>query len=250
MPKVLPSQIVEAIDSLFGAGRNELDGGAVRHVFRAEVHALLLLLDEVPRELVDLGFREYLEFTRCRAVLATTLVRWNLGDIVPARDVGGKDAVERVRRLMKQCQDELPPAEPELPFISDVDIRLGIEDRIHAAWTDFNVREWMGATVFAGAALEALLLWALKRTTLAEASKRPLDSLHLADLIGLAVKKRVIDASCEKQASLAKDARNLIHPGNALRSGEVCNKTTALTAITAVYRVIDELRNAEPKHGD
>jgi hypothetical protein len=66
MPKVLPSQLVEAIDSLFGANRNELDGRAVTHVYRAEVHAPLALLDEVPRELIDLRLAEYLEFTRCR----------------------------------------------------------------------------------------------------------------------------------------------------------------------------------------
>jgi hypothetical protein len=242
VPKILPSQLVEAIDSLFGPNRNELDGRAVTHAYRAEVHALLTLLDEVPRELIDLRSVEYLEFTRCRAVLATSLVGWNLGDIFPAKDVGGKDPVERIRRLMKQCHDELPPAEPELPFISDTDIRLGIEDRIHAAWTDFNAHEWMGATVFAAAALEALLLWALKRVKLAETPKRPPDELHLADLIRLAVKNRVIDEASERQAGLAKDARNLIHPGKALRSGEACNKTTALTALTAVYRVIDELK--------
>jgi hypothetical protein len=242
VPKVLPSQLVEAIDSLFGPNRNELDGRAVTHAHRAEVHALLALLDEVPRELIDLRSVEYLEFTRCRAVLATTLVRWNFGEIAAARDVGGKDPVERIRRLMKQCHDDLPPAEPELPFISDADIRLGIEDRIQAAWTDFTAREWMGSTVFASAALEALLLWALKRVKLPETPSRPLDELHLADLIRLAVKNRVIDEACERQAGLAKDARNLIHPGKALRSGEACDKTTALTALTAVYRVINELR--------
>jgi hypothetical protein len=58
----------------------------------------------------------------------------------------------------------------------------------------------------------------------------------------LAVKNQVIDEACERQAALAKDARNLIHPGKALRSGEVFDKTTALTAFTAVYRVINELR--------
>jgi hypothetical protein len=242
VPKVLPSQVVEAIDTLFGPNRNELDGRAVTHVYRAEAHALLELLDEVPRELIDLRFADYLEFTRCRAVLATSLPRWNPGDIAPARDVGGKDPVERIRRLMKQCHDELPPAEPELPFISDADIRLGIEDRIHAAWTDFNAREWMGATVFAGAALEALLLWALNQVTLAEAPKRLLEELHLAELIRLALENRIIDDHSARQASLARDARNLIHPGKALRSGEACNKTTALTALTAVYRVIDEFK--------
>jgi hypothetical protein len=47
VPKVLPSQIVEAIDSLFGANRNELDGRMVTHNYRAEVHALLAALEEV-----------------------------------------------------------------------------------------------------------------------------------------------------------------------------------------------------------
>jgi hypothetical protein len=75
-----------------------------------------------------------------------------------------------------------------------------------------------------------------------EASSRPLDELHLADLIRLAMKHGVINEACAMQAGLAKDARNLIHPGKALRSGEACDKTTALTALTAVYRVINELR--------
>jgi hypothetical protein len=244
MTKVLPSQVVEAINNLFGPNRNEIDGRAVTHLYRAEVHALLALLDEVPRELIDLPSTEYVEFTRCRAILATSLPSWNLGDIRPARDVGGKDVIERIRRLMKQCHDELPPAEPELPFIINVDTRLGIEDRIHAAWTDFNAREWMGATVFAGAALEALLLWALKQVKLSEAPTRPLDEVHLPELIRLAVSHGIIDQSAERQASLAKDARNLVHPGRASRSGEVCSKTTALTALAAVYRVIDELRGS------
>jgi len=242
MPKVLPSQIVNAIDGMFGASRNEIDAGAVAYVHRVEVHTLLDLLDQVPSALVDLPTTDYLELSRCRAVLATSLALWNGGDPRPARDVGGKDAVERIRRLMKQCHDELPPAEPELPFIADTDIRLGIEDRIRAAWTDFNAREWMGATVFAGAALEALLLWALKQVSLTNASKRPLDQLHLTDLISLAASNGVIDAATQQQAGLARDARNLIHPGRSLRSGDSCNKATALAALAAVYRLIDQLR--------
>jgi hypothetical protein len=100
-----------------------------------------------------------------------------------------------------------------------------------------------GSDRLAAAALEALLLWALKRIKLPEVPKRPLDELHLTDLIRLGAKHQVINEASERQAALAKDARNLIHPGKALRSGEVCNKTTALTALTAVYRVIDELKS-------
>jgi hypothetical protein len=242
MPRILPSQLVSAIDSMFGAGRNEIYSDAITNRYRAEVHALLGLLDEVPSELIDLPTTDYLEFSRCRAVLSTSLALWNVGDGRPARDVGGKDPIERIRRLMKQCHDELPPAAPELPFIADDDIRLGIEDRIRAAWTDFNAREWMGTTVFAGAALEALLLWALKQRPLTDMPERPLDQLHLTDLIGLAASNGLIDAATEQQAGLAKDARNLIHPGRALRSGDACNKATALAALAAVYRLIEQLK--------
>jgi hypothetical protein len=244
MPKILPSQIVAAIDSLFGPNRNELDSGAIRHVYRAEVFTLLAMLDQVPSELIDLGANDYLEFGRCRAVLATSLPGWNLGDLAPVKAVGGKDAIERIRRLMKQCHDEMPPAAPELTFIADMDTRLGIEDRIRAAWTDFDAREWMGATVLSGAALEALLLWALKQIALSKQPKRSLDELHLEDLIQLAVSNGIIDESTRQQASLAKDARNLIHPGKAQRSGNECNKAAALTAFAAVYRVAEAL---EPK---
>jgi hypothetical protein len=123
MPTILPSQVVQAIDSLFGPNRSELDSRMIGAQYQAEVHTLLSLLDEVPRELIDLPSAEYLELSRCRAELATTLTRWNVGDDMrKARAVGSKDAVECIRRLMRQCSDELPPPEPELPFIADLDL--------------------------------------------------------------------------------------------------------------------------------
>lgn len=185
---------------------------------------------------------------RCRAVLATALARWTVGDGVAARDVYGKDPVERVRRLMQQCRDELPPVPPELPFIADQDTRLGIQDRIQAAWTDFNAREWMGATVFAGGALEALLLWALKQSaagTLASGGARDnaksFDKLFLAELIERAAEIGLISGETRNQVRLAKDARNLVHPGKAARSGASCSEATALTGLAGLYRVIDDL---------
>ena len=68
--------------------------------------------------------------------------------------------------------------------------------------------------------------------------------------IRLAVKHRVIDEASERQAGLARDARNLIHPGKALRSGQQCNKTMALTALTGVYRVIDALKSVRDRNAD
>jgi hypothetical protein len=147
-----------------------------------------------------------------------------------------------MRRLLKQCSDEYPPAEPDLPFIQDIDKRLGIQDQIHAAWTDFSAREWIGATVFAGTAMEAVLLWALKEAAEGATRKKSLDALRLEQLINEAVAMGVITSEVGKQAHLARDARNLVHPGKVARSGTSCSKATALAALAGLYRVIEELK--------
>jgi len=231
---------------MFGPDRNEIDGRAVRHIYKVQVHALLSMLDEVPPALIDLNAQDYLEFSQCRAVLATKLPAWNLGDITPADSVGGKDVIERIRRLMLKCRNQSPPPEPELPFIIEDDTRLGIEDRIRAAWIDFKAREWMGATILAGHVIEALLLWALKKKGDATPLKKPPDELHLSDLIAEAEKRGLITLECKQIAHLAKDARNLIHPGKAARSRTACSKATALAALSAVYKIAEELTSTGP----
>jgi hypothetical protein len=245
MARVLPSQLVQAIEQMFGPQTHDLHDRQINGQWRVEVHTLLALFDQVPRELIDLPFPDFLELNRCQAVLATTLARWNVGDdALRVRDVGGKDPIERMRRLLKQCSDELPPAEPDLPFIKDIDKRLGIQDQIHAAWTDFNAREWIGATVFAGTALEAVLLWALKEAAEGATRKKSLDALRLEQLINEAVAKGIITSEAGRQAHLARDARNLVHPGKVARSGTSCSKATALAALAGLYRVIEELKIA------
>ena len=124
MPKILPSQVVSAIDSMFGSNRNELDSRAIAHTYRAEVHALLGLLDEIPSELVDLPSADYLEFSRCRAILATSLALWNVGDTRPARDVGGEDILPKLR-FQQAAKDRI---------ISPDVVRAAAPDVILASW--------------------------------------------------------------------------------------------------------------------
>lgn len=242
MPNVLPSHVVEAIDSLFGPSRNEQDMQMVRHTHKGQVHALLALLDEVPPELIDLNAADYRELSECRGVLATTLPGWNMGETFAARQVGGKDVVACIRRLMTQCRDHALPPEPELPFIVEDDIRNGLEDRIQSAWTDFRASEWMGATILAAHVLEALLLWAVKKKSVGASTGKPPDKQSLYELIDEAARLKLITRESKQQADLARDARNLIHPGKATRSGTACNKATALVAFAAVYRVAHDLK--------
>jgi len=246
MSKVTPSQVVSAIEMMFTTNERLSSEGRTAHFKQKEVRALLDLLDDLPSELIILPFAEYLEFKQQRASLATALPGWNLGATQPAYGVGGKNAVEALRLLLKKCPDEPPPPESELPFITDDEVRLSIEKRIRAAWTDFRASEWFGATIIAANALESVLLWEVKRAIAAGAKlppkKKPPDEMALAELIGAASDLGSIHDGTAKQAQLARDARNLVHPGKVAASGSDCDMATALAAFAAVYRVAGDLR--------
>jgi hypothetical protein len=63
----------------------------------------------------------------------------------------------------------------------------------------------------------------------------------LAEYIKVAVSLNLIKSNTEKLADLAKNFRNLIHPGRAQRLGEVCDRATALTALAAVDCIVRDL---------
>ncbi|KJC57524.1 hypothetical protein UP10_28505 [Bradyrhizobium sp. LTSPM299] len=149
---------------MFGPRTGDIDDQRVGPQFQADVSTIISLLDQVPTELIDFGIVHYTELMKCRAVLVAAMGYWERGAQLSAAAVNGKDPVERIKRLMQLCHDELPPPEPELPFIDDEARRVGIENQIAAAWASFGSRTWLGATTFAGAAMEAVLLWALQRS--------------------------------------------------------------------------------------
>jgi hypothetical protein len=198
MPSTTPRQVSEAIDNLFGPTMTDLDTERPNYMKQVEVRALLALLDDLPRDLVTLSNTDRLEFERCRAALATALAFWGQANNVAVPAVAAKNPVERIRRLLLTCPNELPRPHPELPFITNNDFRLNTEAKVQAAWTDFKASEWLGATVFAGSALEAILLWEVKRAH--AVSPKTADKLHLADLIKKAVAVGSISQSAAKLA--------------------------------------------------
>lgn len=247
MANVVPSDVVAAIVEHFGI-RSEIEP-RLNHDSNIPARLIVALMRELPSELITLPSEEYRQLRWCTSVLEEATTRWALGDFNPVFSRGRKDPIETIRRLLLKCSDQVPPPEPELPFIADLDIRNGIQDRIQAAWIDFGAREWMGATVIAGNALEALLLWALKQSDADPANEitrcqrdEALDKQNLGELIRKAENTALISKDTSAQAGFAKDARNLLHPGRVARSGEVCSKATALTALTAIYRMIEDLK--------
>jgi hypothetical protein len=109
--------------------------------------------------------------------------------------------------------------------------------KIAAAWANFNSRTWLGATTFAGAAMEAVLLWALQRS----APEKTVTKSRLVDLINAAATAHLISGETATIAHAARDARNLIHPGKVAETGVSCSKASSLSALAGLYRVIEDL---------
>jgi hypothetical protein len=52
---------------------------------------------------------------------------------------------------------------------------------------------------------------------------------------------KIIKDETHTQVKLTKDFRNLIHPGRAIRTGQRCDRSTALMGVAAVEAVVRDL---------
>jgi hypothetical protein len=112
--------------------------------------------------------------------------------------------------------------------------------------------------VLAGATIEALLHWRLQEpspgqvavdaalATLAASATitKPdsnIDRWELHHFIEVAAHLRLLKTDTCSAARLARNFRNLIHPGRAARLGQVCDRATAYSAVGALEHVIRDL---------
>jgi hypothetical protein len=159
--------------------------------------------------------------------------------------------------VLSKCPDEFPPtaSTADLAFIPDTDLRESIRRDMAAADRAFANIEWKAATVLAGSAIEALLLWAIASGPKADVGgaatgvvaaglRQPHTDANrwdLSDYSAGASTLGIITLDTFKAASLARDFRNLIHPGKAARLNQVCDRGTAHTALGALDHVVRDL---------
>ena len=101
-------------------------------------------------------------------VLAITIIeeqvkfRIGRGNSFTIPTIKNVDVATVLYRVLSQCSDEFPPAHTtELSFVTDTDLRYSIQQDMAAINRAVTHAEWKAATVLAGAAIEALLLWRL-----------------------------------------------------------------------------------------
>jgi len=147
------------------------------------------------------------------------------------------------------CPDQAPTQETTaLPFITDPELRERIRLDMSTAHRALAEGEYKAATVLAGSAVEALLLWKIQErekqkpgvlAPIIAALKLNADPENwvLHQYIEVALQLKLIAPETVTQASQARDFRNLIHPGLAKRKAQKCDRGTAHAALSAVELV-------------
>ena len=164
---------------------------------------------------------------------------------------------------LSDCPDDpVAAAMSELAFITDTDVREDLGQDIEESKRALANRDWKGATVIAGSVIEGLLLWALDRKTEPERQTaiaiamtkmgwrspppKALEDWNLLQFVAISAELGLIDVETEKQADLARDFRNYIHPGRVKAKAKKCDEKTALLTRSAVLAVIEDLKKRSP----
>lgn len=160
--------------------------------------------------------------------------------------IGGKNVLRLIREALAKCSDQAPSSTTtELAFITDGGLRDSIRLDLSTATSALHNGEWKTATVLAGSAAEALLLWAISSApnlpNLVNKPKGLPESWGLGDYVTVATSLGLIKSATSQQTILAQNFRNLIHPGRARRLGEICDRGTAFTALAAVELIVRDL---------
>jgi len=260
MPRVVPSDVVSFIDSVWPNSQNN----DISKNEDTPIAGLLDLTDQLPDELLVLDSTAYAEFICAKAHIRQRLSAWannpdGPGWLGQMRGMPNRWPVAVIRKALKDCPNSHPaPDTAELNFIQDTNLRAALRIDLAEANRALSNSEFKAATVLAGSAAEALLLWALRQRqtadinlaiTTARASgmmnanpdPNDLDQWNLHQCIEVSAELGIIKPNTAKQARLAKDFRNFIHPGVAQRLGEKCDRATALSAVAGMEHVIRDL---------
>jgi hypothetical protein len=257
MAHAVPSQIVTLIKKNFPEIKSATT--AVDHGTVGILTAITRLIDELPAELLTISGDDYSDLVCGVESIRNSVSFWhNKGvGVVGNAGIRGRSTLLIILDALAKCPDQIPSATTtELVFVTDAALRESIRLDISTATSALHFGQWKGATVLAGAATEALLLWAVQEAEnkLTGAIQNAVSALMTAkilkrnpdaspenwnffELIEVALKIGLINPGTAAQARLGKDFRNLIHPGRAARLGLVCDRATALSTLAAVEHV-------------
>ena len=269
MHRIVPSQAVQIIDKLFSQFKDQVDsqGGRVALYPNdvGRVRAVLDVIESIPADLISLNPDDHARFIVATSVLKNQVDEWtargNIGKLERVPGFGDLNPITIIRRALAFCRDEpIHASSGDLSFITPADLRDNIWADVTAIHRALSNQEWKATTVLAGSALEALLLWGISTRKSSdvdnaisslvgngELSSKPdpqMERWILHQYIYVAHSLTLIADSSKTQMLLAKEFRNLIHPGRSVRLAQTCDRGTALASVAAIEHAIRDLRNS------
>ena len=259
MPRVLPSQVVQVIEKHFPLTKIqpnikfELDRGD-----RNACVSIARLVDQIPAELLNPPTVDnYVRLITNIAVLNFALDIWRSLPKTSSDQLTGKseaNPISVIHDILQKCPDEaIAPQTADLSFIDDASLRESLRLDLTSVSNALSNGEFKAATVLAGAITEALLLWAINKEALIrrddlekarqEYKIKEIDQNRwgLEYYNKVAKKLAIIQDRTYTQVDLARDFRNLIHPGREEREKAKCNIATAHSGMAAFELVIEDL---------
>jgi hypothetical protein len=255
MTRIVPSQVVMVIDKLFPTLIKQINAITLDYSHLYQVSAIAALTDQIPQELITLNQDDYAVYVASLAAIKNAIQIWTVrgnvstGNLETLPGLSKLNPVTLVRRSLEKCPDDFPAASTtELLFINDYDLRDSIRIDISTSQQAFNNGEWKASTILAGSAIEALILWKLKQadqnilqSKVIKLKVSDIEQWGFHNLLEAANAIGVINKNTYAQTMLAKDFRNLIHPGRALRLKQKCTRATALVALASLAFVVDDM---------
>ncbi|MBI5603500.1 MAG: hypothetical protein HY879_09090, partial [Deltaproteobacteria bacterium] len=271
MPRLIPSQLVTIIDKMFPGQEQKTRPFTIGIDRVNQLAAIVEMADKIPDELITIEGEDYGNFLLSLAAIRSAVSTWqSYGHGPDLHSISGLPNLNPVivfRNCLSLCPDDFPTkGTTELMFITDPQFREILRIDISSANKAFINGEWKAATVLAGSIAEALLLWILqpiadKNPEIIEESlvrllkegkikRKPRgkpEDWNLHPLIEVSRNLDLIKENTSIQARLAKDFRNLIHPGVSVRKNQACSRATALSALAALELILENISFEDKK---
>jgi len=276
MPKVVPTQIVEYIDARFPTVREQFEGKEITVGYdrssHVAVNTIIELLDQLPPNLLIISGEDFICYVEAVIELKKAVAFWGSDhadkrkyQICKMSDGSNLNPITFIRIALSKCPDQgIDATTNDLVFITDTDFRESLRQDISFVNQALNNAEWKAVTILAGSVIEALLLYEINRIKENDPRNfkelrdkvlkddrlgKPFDSKfpntpnkwHLYQYIPFALTAEIISESTAKGCLVAKDFRNLIHPGASIRKNIRCDRGTALKSVGGMEHVIKDL---------
>ena len=262
MPRIVPSQVCQYISTI---PAQESPNGLMRmnSIGAAPLSSVLQLSEGIPDELLTMDSHTYGLFVTAKEQIRETLKTWRdnrsanqalFGFDLPKL----RNPLFIIRDALVNCPDESPsPSTSELNFISDPDLKMGLRNDIGSVNRAPIKRRMEGRDSSGWRRYRSVAVVALQRrdpTAVATAAtglmssgrfrnqpSQDLERWNLFEFIEVSANLGVIKPDTAIQTTLAREFRNLIHPGRAQRLGQKCDRATALSAVAGVEHVVRDL---------